>query len=239
MTPHIPHDGCDFGPAARARAVLRYRAAATPAGFIDEAGGASEEDEGAVEPLPMEPEPGLLVGRLLKGRVWCPGGWGAKSRIPSCTRKPESPMMADPFSKARERAKKTLQGQWQALARTRTLGWAGPVEVVVERYPFIRNSVTNLGSSVVREFPLFIFQSRESPPKNMEVAVPYRDASGNPFNSRVVSSAPITPDQVLLRCEVAQAVWFLIEQKALPSPGVGRALQDALLGWTGRELFEL
>lgn len=111
--------------------------------------------------------------------------------------------------------------------------------MIVNDYPFIKSSVESLGSRIVRDLPLMIFQSRESPPQHMEVAIPFRDPTGNPFNSRISSSGTLAPADVMLRSEIAQAIWFMLDQQVLPSPRKGRAFQDALLAMTGKTFFEL
>lgn len=89
------------------------------------------------------------------------------------------------------------------------------------------SSTAGLGNSVTRHLPVLIFQSRETPPSAMEVAVPYADASGNPYNVRLISSEPLAPENRTLLGEFAQAIWF----------SKGRAFEDALLAWTGKTLF--
>jgi hypothetical protein len=145
--------------------------------------------------------------------------------------------MGDQFSEARNRAKSTIQTKWQALARVRTLGWGGPIESIEEEYPFIRESTSKLGGSVSPHLPIMIFQSRETPPREMEVAVPLRDATGNPYNSRIVPSGPVAHEHLMLLTEFAQALWFAIDEQMLPSPRSGRAFEEALIAWTGKALL--
>jgi hypothetical protein len=145
--------------------------------------------------------------------------------------------MADPFIEARERAKRAINGKWQAVARTRTLGWGGPIEGVLSRYPFARSSVETLQGPVSDHLPVLIFQSRETPPSEMELAVPYRERSGNPFGTRIASTSPLPRDQVQLLSEFAQAIWFLLEQGVLPAPQEGLAMEERLRSWTGPALF--
>jgi hypothetical protein len=147
--------------------------------------------------------------------------------------------MADQFREARERAKRTIQDRWSAVAQNRTMGWGGPIEAIEQRYPFIRASTAPLGKTVSRPLPILIFQSRETPPAAMEVAVPYADATGNPYNARLVASGPISAEHVALLSEFAQAVWFAIDQQMLPAPGGDRRLADALVAWTGKALVAI
>jgi hypothetical protein len=146
--------------------------------------------------------------------------------------------MRDEFEEARERARSVIEATWRRLAESRTVGWGGPPSVVADRYPFVRSGLGSLGTRVVEDLPVLIFQSRESPPQAMDVAIPYRDDGGNPFNSRLLCSTPHAPEDVHIKSDFAQAVWFLIQQQVLPSPRT-EAFGRTLAGMTGRRLFEL
>jgi hypothetical protein len=143
------------------------------------------------------------------------------------------------FAEARERARRTIEATWKTVARTRTLGWGGPIESVEERYRFVRASISAVRNTITPELPILIFQSRESPPEEMEIAVPYRDTTGNPYNTRIVSSGPLPHEQAVLLGEFAQAIWFALDQGILPPPRNGRALEEALLRWTDKTLLHL
>lgn len=147
--------------------------------------------------------------------------------------------MGDQFSEARNRAKSTIQTKWQALARIRTIGWITNIESAEEMYHFIRPQTSTLGDRISRHLPILIFQSRESPPKEMEVAVPYRDPTGNPYNSRILATTQLDGARVSQLSEFAQAIWFAIDQQMLPSASNIKALGEALRAWTGKELLQL
>jgi hypothetical protein len=147
--------------------------------------------------------------------------------------------MGDQFSEARNRAKSTIQSKWQALARIRTIGWAIDIESAEGMYPFIRPQTSTLGDRISRHLPVLIFQSRESPPTEMEVVVPYRDPTGNPYNSRIAATTQLDSARVSQLSEFAQAIWFALDQQMLPSHSNIKALEEALRAWTGKELVEL
>jgi hypothetical protein len=147
--------------------------------------------------------------------------------------------VGDQFSEARNRAKSTIQSRWQALARIRTVGWITNIESAEETYPFIRPQTSTLSGRISRHLPIVIFQSRESPPKEMEVAVPYQDPTGNPYNSRIIATTQLDGARVSQLSEFAQALWFAIDQQMLPSASNIKALEEALGAWTGKELLRL
>ncbi|RKH52357.1 hypothetical protein D7Y23_07265 [Corallococcus sp. AB050B] len=147
--------------------------------------------------------------------------------------------MGDEFSEARNRAKSTIQNKWQALARIRTIGWITTIESAEGMYPFIRQQTSKLGDRISHHLPVLIFQSRESPPKEMEVAVPYRSPTGNPYNTRILATIQLDDARVTQLSEFAQAIWFAIDQQMLPSASNSKSLGEALLTWTGKDLLQL
>jgi len=145
----------------------------------------------------------------------------------------------DEFAEARQRAKKTIQRDWQEVASTRTVGWGWPIEAVEASIPFLRSHVTELAAVISRHLPILIFQSRESPPTDTDVAIPYRDAAGNPYKCRLACSGPLTDERSQLLGSFAQAIWFALDQKMLPPGGPDGRLDKALLAWTGPALLRL
>src|SRR5437762_215686 len=99
-------------------------------------------------------------------------------------------------------------------------------------FPYITRSVAAIRKNVSASLPLFLFQTRESPPENMAVAVPFKYGA-SPYNSRVLPTNLLTPEQILLLGDFAQALWFLIDTGTLPRPEDGDKLERALLKMTG------
>lgn len=146
------------------------------------------------------------------------------------------------YKEARERAKRTIETKWQEVASLRTLGWGGPIQAVEARFPFMHPTIDDIVGRIVGQLPIFIFQSRELPPSptsHIELAVPYRDHTGNEFNCRLVTTQELPPSQVKLLGDFAQALWFCIAQQMLPPPMAGTAFEDTLTAWTGEEFFRL
>ena len=148
------------------------------------------------------------------------------------------PTSAD-FEKAKSRAKKTIQTRWRSIARSYTLGWGGPIDDVERDYPFIRSVTLSIHNQISADLPVVIFQSRESPPKDMIAAVPYCDDTGNPFNCRLAMVKTHTLEEERLCGEFAQAFWFCIHMRLLPHPAEVEEFQSAILKWTGEELFRI
>lgn len=144
------------------------------------------------------------------------------------------------FREARDRAKRTIESKWLELAQLRTLGWAGPIEAVEVKFPFARASIGDLVGRIPSHLPVFIFASRESPPQEIELAIPYRDHSGDRYNCRlVVAAQKLSSSRITLLNDFAQALWFALDQGMLPPPTAGNALQETLATWTGEELFRI
>ena len=146
--------------------------------------------------------------------------------------------MTDEIEAHRRRAEQTIRTTWKQLAGTRTLGWAAPVALVARDYPFVRDAVHHLGARVTPEFPVWIYQSRETPPLEMEVAIAYGH-EGNPFTTRLVSSRALPCERALLLNEFSQALWVSVAQRMLPPPEESQAFMDALAHSTGSTLFSI
>lgn len=143
--------------------------------------------------------------------------------------------MGHQLSDERKRAKATIQGKWKDVARIRTFGWAD-FETAQRMHPFIRAPASTL--RIVHQLPALIFMSREETPGEIEVAVPFVDPAGA-FGARLLSVTPLRKEIVGLLNEFAQAIWFALAQQMLPPPQHGKALEETLVSWTGKELLEL
>src|SRR5205085_11501950 len=91
------------------------------------------------------------------------------------------------FDEAKARAEKTIRGSWRDIARSYTLGWCGPIESIENQFPFVRKAILSIRHQVSNDLPVIIFQSRESPPKDMIAAVPFWKDTGNPYNCRLAA----------------------------------------------------
>ena len=136
------------------------------------------------------------------------------------------------------RAESTIRSVWREVAREFTLGWGGPLEAYEEKFPFVSDRVRDIRQRISPGLPLLSYQTRQSPPENMVVAIPHEDGGGR-YNCRLLSHTPLDPAQVRRLIEFSQAIWFLLDCGILPSPDEPEALEERLVEWTGRELLEL
>jgi hypothetical protein len=147
--------------------------------------------------------------------------------------------MNQQIEQARERAKNTIQQLWQDIAASYTLGWIGPTKTAEDSFPHIRNSVNEIRDRIPKNLPFLLYQSRESPPKDTVVAVPFCDDTGNPYNCRLVTVRVLRHDERVLFNEFSQAIWFAIDSSLLPHPRCGHEFENCLLEWTGESLLRL
>jgi hypothetical protein len=143
------------------------------------------------------------------------------------------------FEEAKRRARTTIQTNWRKIADNYTFGWSGPIQVVEKMFPDFVQGISEIKSRVSPGLPIVIYQSRESPPKSMSLAIPYVGMGNNPYNSRLLSSENLPNDQRQLLCGFAQAFWFSIDQKMLPRPERVDALEKKLIEWTDSSLLKL
>jgi len=92
---------------------------------------------------------------------------------------------------AQKRARATIENSWWEIAETYTVAWMGPIEAIEVTFEHIRNAIGDIRRNVSRDLPSIIYQTRENPPENMSVAVPYI-LGGDPYNCRVVSTNALT-----------------------------------------------
>jgi hypothetical protein len=72
----------------------------------------------------------------------------------------------------------------------------------------------------------------------MSAAVPY-ESGGDPYKCRLVVTDQLTDPETRILCEFAQALWFLIDSRMLPSPREGKAFEQKLVEWTDASLIAL
>jgi hypothetical protein len=137
-----------------------------------------------------------------------------------------------------QRAESTIRSTWREVARRFTLGWGGPLEAYEERFPFVTEQVRDIRGRISLGLPLLSYQTRQSPPENMVVAVAYEDR-GDRYTCRLSSHARLDAAEVRALSQFSQAFWFLLDCGVLPSPEVSGALEERLAEWTGRELLEI
>jgi hypothetical protein len=109
------------------------------------------------------------------------------------------------FEEAKKRAESTILTTWRDVARTYTLGWGGPIEVVERDFLFIREAIQNIRHRISKDLPVLFFQSREFPPKDMIAAVPFWNDTGNPYNSRLASVRTLSPEELKLYGDFSQS----------------------------------
>jgi hypothetical protein len=59
------------------------------------------------------------------------------------------------------------------------------------------------------------------------------------YKCRLVATNKLTSHEMTLLAEFAQALWFLIDTKVLPSPADGNAFAEKLIEYTDRRLIAL
>jgi hypothetical protein len=143
------------------------------------------------------------------------------------------------FVEACQRAETTIKTIWRDIAANYTIGWMGPIEVVIRRYPHITAKITDIRARVSNGLPVVIYQTRESPPKGMVAAIPYVKLENNPYNCRLIASNNLTPQEVRVLNDFAQAFWFLIGNEILPGPENSEELERKLAEWTDITLLKL
>ncbi len=143
------------------------------------------------------------------------------------------------LAEAKSRAKTTIQTTWRDIARSYTLGWGGPIDVVERAFPFIGNAISDIRDLISVDLPVIFFQSRESPPKDMIAAIGYVNDADNPFNCRLAGVRTLTQTEAKLYSDFAQAFWFCIYTKLLPTPRDKDEFKAAILDWTGHNFFTI
>jgi len=138
---------------------------------------------------------------------------------------------------AAQRAETTIKTQWKTVAKYYTVGWMGPIEVVEAQYSHISQSIATIKNNISYNLPIVIFQSRESPPKSIITAIPYKNLDGNPYNCRLAITSKLSQEKVRLLNDFSQAFWFLIDNELLPSPRSGDELERKIIEWCGKSLI--
>src|SRR4051812_24748256 len=103
-------------------------------------------------------------------------------------------------SDALKRARATIENSWEEIAEIYTVAWMGPIEAAEAIFDHIKKAISDVRLNVSRELPCIIYQSRESLPKKMSVAVPYvSDPEG--YKCRLVATNELTSDEMTLLAE--------------------------------------
>ena len=138
---------------------------------------------------------------------------------------------------AKQRAESTIKQTWRDVAASYTVGWMLPIQEVERQYPHIIQSVSPIRNRVPAHLPSVLYQSRETPPKDMVVAIPY--AGGGGYQCRIAATQTLLPSEQQLLGGFAQALWFLIDVKVLPGPAQRQALEQKLVAWTSPTLINV
>jgi hypothetical protein len=142
------------------------------------------------------------------------------------------------LDQVQKEARSKIESSWKNIAENYTVAWMGPLKVVEMQLPHVSSGISDIRSQVSSTLPLIIYQTRQSPPDNMSVAVPYR-SDGDPYKCRLVATNDLSPQQRSLLGEFAQAIWFLIDTRVLPHPSEGSAFGNQLVEWTDAKLMRL
>lgn len=124
-----------------------------------------------------------------------------------------------------------IESVWRDVAEKYTVGWGGPLEAIEMRFPHISSAVSNIRSQASSVLPLIIYQTLESPPENMSVAVPY-ESGGDRYKCRLVTTDELSALESATLSEFAQAIWFLIDSEFLPDPHDGAEFESKLIELT-------
>jgi len=144
--------------------------------------------------------------------------------------------MSQQFKAAQQKARSTIDSCWSPIAKTHTVGWGavGAVEMLI---PDFSSGIDSIRHQISSRLPIIIYNTRESPPKSVSIAVPY-ESHGDPYKCHFLAT-DLPFEQVKLLSEFAQAIWFLIDSRVLPHPSEGKAFENMLVEWTGAELIKL
>jgi hypothetical protein len=145
--------------------------------------------------------------------------------------------MSSALKKVQKQAQSKIESSWKDVAKNYTVAWMGPIEVVEMHFPFVSSNISSIRNQISSFLPIIIYQTRESPPENMSVAVPY--AGGDGYKCRLVATNQLSSEQMNLLGEFAQAIWFLIDSGAFPHPGEGKAFENRLIELTAERLIKL
>jgi hypothetical protein len=141
------------------------------------------------------------------------------------------------ISQAQSQAKSKIENTWKRVAQHYTAAWMGPIEAVEAAFPHVSGNVARIRPAISVTLPSVIDQERRNPPEKMSVAVPY--ASDDGYKCRLISTNELAPSEIQLLAEFAQALWFLIDSRMLPSPQDGRAFEQKLVEGTDKSLIAL
>jgi hypothetical protein len=139
------------------------------------------------------------------------------------------------IKQSQKEARSKIESGWQDVASRYTVAWGGPLEAVEMMFPHISDAISDIRSQVWGTLPLIIYQTRESPPECMSVAVPY----GSDSKCRLVAVGELSKRERTLLGEFAQAIWFLIASEFLPDPRDGKEFERKLIELTDAKLISL
>lgn len=133
-------------------------------------------------------------------------------------------------------ARTKLSDAGKELSKDFTFGWGGPIEWAIDMFPFIENGTENIKGNI-SDFPICIFQSRNSSQNAMIAVVPYITSDGNPTNTKLLTVGEISSEARHLVAEFSQAFLFLISSGGLPSPREKENMTKALISLTTQRLM--
>jgi hypothetical protein len=134
-----------------------------------------------------------------------------------------------------EAALKVLQAVWKDVAKDFRINWVGPVELVLENYPQVKEGVTDVVDKILEGYSIVLFESRVEDSDAYVMAIPYR-SSEEEYGCRLVASVEISEKQAGAYAAFAQAFWILIDNDVLPQPDDSMDLVQKLTDLTGPEL---
>jgi hypothetical protein len=139
------------------------------------------------------------------------------------------------IEQAQKEARSTIESNWKEIAKTYTLGWGGPIGAIELQLPHISQGIRDIRNRITPVLPIMVYQTRQSPPENTSIAVPYDPD----YKCRIVSTNQLPNNERELLGRFAQSIWFLIHSEALPNPRAGKAFQNQLIELTDESLFRL
>lgn len=136
---------------------------------------------------------------------------------------------------AADNAMKTLQAVWKDVAKDFRINWVGPVELVLQNYPQVKEGVDDIFDHILEGYYIVLFEGRDEATENYVMAVPYRTDSEE-YGCRLVASSPLSDKKAFMYTKLAQSFWTLIDNDVLPQPNDGMELVQKLTDLTGPEL---
>ncbi|MDQ3743341.1 MAG: hypothetical protein M3444_03055 [Acidobacteriota bacterium] len=135
---------------------------------------------------------------------------------------------------AQQQAISTLKSSWKEIAKNYSLSGVRTIQETETILPHVSKGIADIRSRITPVLPIAVYQTRQSPPENTVVVIPYDPD----YQSRVVSIKQLSDGERELLGRFAQSIWFLIHSGALPHPFEEEGFEQQLISLTGESLFQ-